>query len=96
MMSYRTALAAMADFENPLPSSTSTQSAGLTQAQAAVAREAMISDLLDCKYNYVISSQNYGEFASRTGSDVKAAWLVHSIGLLRRRHPTLKVQPCRK
>jgi len=69
MMSYRTALAAIADFQNPPASSTSTQSAGLTPAQAAVAREAMISDLLDCKYNYVISSQNYGEFASKTESD---------------------------
>eukprot|EP00775_Hariotina_reticulata_P008714 gene8714-8895_t len=91
MMSYRTALAAIAEFENPLPSSASTQAAGLTPEQAALARQTMISDLLDCKYNYVISSQNFGEFSSKTESDLKAAWLVHSIGRLRHRHPTLKV-----
>lgn len=37
------------------------------------------------------AAQNLGEFASKAGSDLRAGWLVHSLRLLRRRYPTLKV-----
>jgi hypothetical protein len=55
-------------------------------------RQVLLDDLVDSKYHLVVSSQNFGVFASReSASNMKAGWLVHSIHTLRERHPTLKV-----
>jgi hypothetical protein len=62
------------------------------QQQWEVLRQVLLDDLVDCKYHLVVSSQNFGVFASpASGSNMKAAWLVHSIHKLRAKHPTLKV-----
>lgn len=111
-MSYRAALAALADYENPhfnpaaapvglrpsssgtMPSSHRQSSSGLDAVQSIQSpdiRAAILEDLLDYKYSYIVSSQNLGEFASKTATDLKAAWLVHSVRLLMARHPSLKV-----
>jgi chromosome segregation ATPase len=55
-------------------------------------RQVLLDDLVDSKYHLVVSSQNFGVFASKeSASNMKAGWLVHSIHALRKRHPTLKV-----
>lgn len=105
MMTYRTALAALADFENPRPhtSTSSQQNSGSTSPspdssnssgsvwQPEAVKAAILEDLLDRKVSYIISSQNLGEFGNSIGTDLKAAWLVHAIRILMRRHPALKV-----
>lgn len=56
-------------------------------------RGVLLYDLVDSKYHLVVSSQNFGVFASKESSrNMKAAWLVHSIHTLRHNHPTLKVR----
>jgi len=56
-------------------------------------RDVLLDDLVDSKYHLVVSSQNLGVFASKeqSGDNMKAAWLVHSIDTLRKKHNTLKV-----
>lgn len=55
-------------------------------------RGALLDDLVDSKYHLVVSSQNFGVFASKeSASNMKAAWLVHSIHKLRSKHSRLKV-----
>jgi hypothetical protein len=62
------------------------------QQQWEALRQVLLDDLVDCKYHLVVSSQNFGVFASpASASSMKAAWLVHSIHTLRAKHPTLKV-----
>lgn len=52
----------------------------------------LLDDLVDGKYHLVVSSQMFGVFASKeSSSNMKARWLVHSIHMLRQKHPTLKV-----
>ncbi len=56
-------------------------------------RGVLLEDLVDSKYNLVVSSQNFGVFASKeSASNMKAAWLVHSIHTLRSKHDRLKVR----
>lgn len=61
-------------------------------------RGVLLDDLVDGKYHLVVSSQMFGVFASKeSSSNMKARWLVHSIHMLRQKHPTLKVSkhsPC--
>lgn len=107
MMTYRTALAALADFENPRvtasaaaaaaqrhssaggSSSSSNSSSSIPEPDAL--RTAILQDLVDKKFSYIVSSQNLGEFGTQVASDLKAAWLVHAIRTLMHRHTALKV-----
>lgn len=103
MMSYRTALAALADFENPHVSAAAASrtarpsnggritDSGASSLQPDTVRAAILEDLLDRKFSYIVSSQNLGEFGTMVASDLKAAWLVHAIRTLMTRHPALKV-----
>jgi chromosome segregation ATPase len=65
------------------------------QQQWEVLRQVLLDDLVDCKYHLVVSSQNLGVFASKqeSKSNMKSAWLAHSVEVLRNRHPTFKVCP---
>ena len=53
-------------------------------------RRLLLEDLVDRKYQYVVSGQALSQMAGNKGS-LKAQWTVHSMKLLCEMHPSLKV-----
>jgi hypothetical protein len=53
-------------------------------------RRLLLEEMVDMKYQYVISGQMLGQMARNKGS-LKAQWTVHGMELLCKLHPSLKV-----
>jgi hypothetical protein len=87
MMAYRRALLVHADMECPPLGPVSGPEGGVG---AAKLRQLLLEELVDRKYQYVLSGQALSLMAGNKSS-LKAQWTVHSMKLLAERHPSLKI-----